>query len=120
MVRFFIDRPSSRGSLRSSHAGGRTLDPRPIAQYPSIAPPTITAPQTYRALRPRRSRTRSRRSSSSMTGLDARYITSTSDGAGSATITLTFNSEAIRTSRKSRSEKLKLAKCCCEEVHSRA
>ena len=65
----------------------------PIAQYPSIAPPTITINATYPGASAKTLEdTVTQIIEQRMTGLDGlRYIASTSDGAGSATITLTFD-----------------------------
>jgi len=97
MVRFFIDRPIFAWviALVIMLAGGLSILRLPIAQYPSIAPPTITVTATYPGASAKTLEdTVTQIIEQRMTGLDGlRYITSTSDGAGSATITLTFNSE---------------------------
>ena len=97
MVRFFIDRPIFAWviALVIMLAGGISILRLPIAQYPSIAPPTITVTATYPGASAKTLEdTVTQIIEQRMTGLDGlRYITSTSDGAGSATITLTFNSE---------------------------
>jgi len=95
MVRFFIDRPIFAWviALVIMLAGGISILRLPIAQYPSIAPPTITVTATYPGASAKTLEdTVTQIIEQRMTGLDGlRYITSTSDGAGSATITLTFN-----------------------------
>src|SRR5215467_5568527 len=97
MVRFFIDRPIFAWviALVIMLAGGMAIVRLPIAQYPSIAPPTITVTSTYPGASAKTLEdTVTQIIEQRMTGLDGlRYMQSASDGAGSATITLTFNSE---------------------------
>jgi len=97
MVRFFIDRPIFAWviALVIMLAGGLAIVRLPIAQYPSIAPPTITITSTYPGASAKTLEdTVTQIIEQRMTGLDGlRYITSTSDSAGTSTITLTFNSE---------------------------
>jgi multidrug efflux pump len=97
MVNFFIDRPIFAWviALVIMLAGAMAIVRLPIAQYPSIAPPTITVTATYPGASAKTLEdTVTQIIEQRMTGLDGlRYITSASDGAGSATITLTFNSE---------------------------
>ena len=73
-------------------AGALSITRLPIAQYPSIAPPTITINATYPGASAKTVEdTVTQIIEQRMTGLDGlRYITSTSDSAGTATITLTF------------------------------
>src|SRR5882672_2399411 len=93
---FFIDRPIFAWviALVIMLAGVLSIFRLPIAQYPSIAPPTITITATYPGASARTLEdTVTQIIEQRMSGLDGlRYIASTSDGAGSATITLTFNS----------------------------
>jgi len=93
---FFIDRPIFAWviALVIMLAGLLSIFRLPIAQYPSIAPPTITITATYPGASARTLEdTVTQIIEQRMSGLDGlRYIASTSDGAGSATITLTFNS----------------------------
>jgi multidrug efflux pump len=97
MVRFFIDRPIFAWviALVIMLAGAISISRLPIAQYPSIAPPTITVSTTYPGASAKTLEdTVTQIIEQRMTGLDGlRYITSTSDSAGSASITLTFNSD---------------------------
>src|SRR5882724_6057616 len=97
MVRFFIDRPIFAWviALVIMLAGALSILRLPIAQYPSIAPPTITVTSTYPGASAKTLEdTVTQIIEQRMTGLDGlRYITSTSDSAGTSTITLTFNSE---------------------------
>jgi multidrug efflux pump len=96
MSRFFIDRPIFAWfiALVIMLAGLISIFRLPIAQYPNIAPPTITINASYPGASAKTLEdTVTQIIEQRMTGLDGlRYIASTSDGAGSATITLTFNS----------------------------
>ncbi len=95
MSRFFIDRPIFAWviALVIMLAGLLSITRLSIAQYPSIAPPTITITATYPGASARTLEdTVTQIIEQRMTGLDGlRYITSTSDSAGTATITLTFD-----------------------------
>ncbi len=98
MASFFIDRPVFAWviAIVIMLAGGLSILRLPIEQYPSVAPPTVTITATY----PGASASTLENSvtqiiEQQMTGLDnLRYIKSTSDSSGTATITLTFNPEA--------------------------
>ena len=94
MSHFFIDRPIFAWviALVIMLAGALSITRLPIAQYPSIAPPTITINATYPGASAKTVEdTVTQIVEQRMTGLDGlRYITSTSDSAGTATITLTF------------------------------
>jgi multidrug efflux pump len=95
MARFFIDRPIFAWviALVIMLAGVLSIFSLPIAQYPSIAPPQIAVTATYpgasaKTLEDSVTQVIEQR----MTGLDGlRYISSTSESSGQATITLTFN-----------------------------
>ncbi len=95
MSHFFIDRPIFAWviALVIMLAGVLSITRLPIAQYPSIAPPTITINATYPGASAKTLEdTVTQIIEQRMTGLDGlRYIASTSDSAGSATITLTFD-----------------------------
>ncbi len=97
MVRFFIDRPIFAWviALVIMLAGALSIARLPIAQYPNIAPPTITVTATYPGASARTLEdTVTQIIEQRMTGLDGlRYITSTSDSAGTAQIVLTFSSD---------------------------
>ena len=60
MSRFFIDRPVFAWviAIIIMLAGALSITSLPVAQYPSIAPPTISSSQLIPALRRRRWRTR--------------------------------------------------------------
>jgi len=95
MSQFFIDRPIFAWviALVIMLAGALSITRLPIAQYPSIAPPTITVSASYPGASAKTLEdTVTQIIEQRMTGLDGlRYITSTSDSAGSAQITLTFD-----------------------------
>ena len=95
MSHFFIDRPIFAWviALVIMLAGVLSITRLPIAQYPSIAPPTITINATYPGASAKTLEdTVTQIIEQRMTGLDGlRYIASTSDSAGTATITLTFD-----------------------------
>src|SRR5262245_63682812 len=98
MSQFFINRPIFAWviALVIMLAGALSIMRLPIAQYPAIAPPTVTITATYPGASARTSEdTVTEIIEQRMTGLDRlRYIASTSDGAGTATITLTFEAGA--------------------------
>jgi multidrug efflux pump len=95
MARFFIDRPIFAWVLAIvvMLAGTLSIMSLPISQYPSIAPPQISIAARYpgasaKALEDSVTQVIEQQ----MKGLDGlRYMSSTSDSTGSATITLTFN-----------------------------
>jgi len=95
MSRFFIDRPIFAWviALVIMLAGVLSIFTLPISQYPSIAPPQITVTANYPGASAKTLEdTVTQIIEQKMTGLDGlRYITSTSDSAGSAQITLTFD-----------------------------
>lgn len=98
MARFFIDRPIFAWviAIIIMLAGTMAIFGLPVSQYPSIAPPTVVINANYpgasaKTVEDSVTQVIEQR----MTGLDyLRYINSTSDSFGNATITLTFNSEA--------------------------
>ena len=98
MARFFIDRPIFAWviALLIMLAGVLAIKGLPIAQYPSIAPPTVVISAFYPGASAKTMEdTVTQVIEQRMTGLDhLRYISSTSDSFGNATITLTFNAEA--------------------------
>ncbi|MBB1382712.1 efflux RND transporter permease subunit, partial [Shewanella sp. SR41-2] len=98
MARFFIDRPIFAWviALLIMLAGVLAIRGLPIAQYPSIAPPTVVISANYPGASAKTMEdTVTQVIEQRMTGLDhLRYISSTSDSFGNATITLTFNAEA--------------------------
>ena len=95
MSRFFIERPIFAWviALVIMLAGVLSIFRLPIAQYPSIAPPTITISASFPGASARTLEdTVTQIIEQRMTGLDGlRYISSTSDSAGTASVTLTFD-----------------------------
>jgi multidrug efflux pump len=98
MARFFIDRPIFAWviALLIMLAGVLAIKGLPIAQYPSIAPPTVVISAYYPGASAKTMEdTVTQVIEQQMTGLDhLRYISSTSDSFGNTKITLTFNAEA--------------------------
>ncbi|MCL1142778.1 efflux RND transporter permease subunit [Shewanella gaetbuli] len=98
MARFFIDRPIFAWviSILIMLAGILAIRGLPVAQYPSIAPPTVTVTAFYPGASAKTMEdTVTQVIEQRMTGIDhLRYISSSSDSFGNATITLTFNTEA--------------------------
>lgn len=98
MARFFIDRPIFAWviSLIIMLAGILSIRSLPVSQYPNIAPPTVVISANYpgasaKIVEDSVTQVIEQR----MTGIDhLRYIASTSDSFGNASITLTFNAEA--------------------------
>ncbi|QIR15940.1 efflux RND transporter permease subunit [Shewanella aestuarii] len=98
MARFFIDRPIFAWviSILIMLAGVLAIKELPVAQYPSIAPPSVVIKAFYPGASAKTMEdTVTQVIEQRMTGLDhLRYINSSSDSFGNATITLTFNAEA--------------------------
>ena len=95
MAQFFIHRPIFAWviALVIMLAGILTLTNMPIAQYPTIAPPTVTISATYPGASAETvENTVTQIIEQQMNGLDGlRYISSNSAGNGSASITLNFD-----------------------------
>ncbi len=95
MANFFIDRPIFAWviAILTVLMGGLALSQLPVAQYPTIAPPTVTIAASY----PGASADTVESSvtqviEQSMQGLDGlQYMSATSDANGNASITLTFS-----------------------------
>ncbi|EXB87452.1 MULTISPECIES: efflux RND transporter permease subunit [unclassified Acinetobacter calcoaceticus/baumannii complex] len=94
MAQFFIHRPIFAWviALVIMLAGGLTLTKMPIAQYPTIAPPTVTIAATYPGASAETvENTVTQIIEQQMNGLDGlRYISSSSAGNGQASIQLNF------------------------------
>lgn len=94
MANYFIDRPVFAWVLAIilMLAGGLAIMNLPIAQYPKIAPPTITISATYPGADAQMvENSVTQVIEQNMNGLDGlMYMSSTSDAAGNASITLTF------------------------------
>ncbi|WBU62068.1 efflux RND transporter permease subunit [Paracoccus albus] len=94
MARFFIDRPVFAWviSIIIMGIGVLSIVSLPIAQYPQIAPPSVTIRATYPGASAETvSNTVTQIIEQQMTGLDGlRYMSSSSTSAGSSTTTLTF------------------------------
>ena len=94
MSRFFIDRPIFAWviAIVIMLAGGLALTLLPVAQYPSIAPPSVSISATYPgASAETLANTVTAPIEQQMKGIDhLEYLSSVSDSSGSVTITLTF------------------------------
>ncbi|PTY07164.1 hydrophobe/amphiphile efflux-1 family RND transporter [Opitutaceae bacterium EW11] len=94
MARFFIDRPVFAWviAIIIMVAGALSIRSLPVAQYPSIAPPQISISANYPGASARTLEdTVTQVIEQRMSGLDhLRYMESSSDSAGNATVTLTF------------------------------
>ncbi|MCA0043233.1 efflux RND transporter permease subunit [Celeribacter litoreus] len=94
MARFFIDRPVFAWviSILIMGIGLLSIFSLPVAQYPQIAPPSISVRATYPGASAETvANTVTQIIEQQMTGLDGmRYMSSSSTSAGSASITLTF------------------------------
>ena len=94
MARFFIDRPVFAWviSIIIMGIGILSILTLPVAQYPQIAPPSVTIRATYPGASAETiSNTVTQVIEQQMTGLDGlRYISSNSTSAGSSSTTLTF------------------------------
>jgi hydrophobe/amphiphile efflux-1 (HAE1) family protein len=95
VARFFIDRPIFAWviAIIVMMAGALSIVSLPVAQYPAIAPPTITVSATYPGASARTLEdTVTQVIEQRMNGLDhLRYLASSSDDAGNAAVTLTFD-----------------------------
>ncbi|MGD9418370.1 MAG: efflux RND transporter permease subunit [Verrucomicrobiota bacterium JB025] len=98
MARFFINRPVFAWviAIIIMVAGILAIRTLPIAQYPNIAPPSVTISGIYPGASAKTVEdTVTQVIEQNMTGLDfLRYIESTSDSTGAFEIILTFNKEA--------------------------
>ena len=96
MSKFFIHRPVVAWVLAifMMIAGGLAILQLPIAQYPTIAPPAVAISATYPGADAQTVQdTVTQVIEQNMNGIDnLMYMSSTSDSAGSVTITLTFKS----------------------------
>ena len=95
MAHFFIDRPIFAWviAIVIMLAGGLSILTLPVAQYPSIAPPTIAINATYPGASAKTVQDSvTQIIEQKMTGLDGLlYMSSSSDSYGRATVTLTFD-----------------------------
>jgi len=95
MARFFIDRPIFAWviAIFIMLAGALSILELPIAQYPSIAPPQISITATYPGASAKAVEdTVTQVIEQQMSGLDGlRYMSSTSDALGTASVSLTFD-----------------------------
>ena len=94
MARFFIDRPIFAWviSIIIMGIGALSILTLPVAQYPQIAPPTVSIRATYPGASAQTvANTVTQLIEQQMTGLDGmRYMSSSSTSAGTAQISLTF------------------------------
>ncbi|HSJ03896.1 MAG TPA: efflux RND transporter permease subunit, partial [Verrucomicrobium sp.] len=94
MSRFFIDRPVFAWvvALVIMVAGGISMMTLPISQYPNIAPPAVAISATYPGASAKTVEdTVTQVIEQKMNGIDnLRYIESSSDSNGGATVTITF------------------------------
>ena len=94
MARFFIDRPIFAWviSIFIMGVGILSIQTLPVAQYPQIAPPTVTVNAVYPGASAETvANTVTQVIEQQMTGLDGlRYVSSSSTSSGSASVTLTF------------------------------
>jgi hydrophobe/amphiphile efflux-1 (HAE1) family protein len=95
MARFFIDRPIFAWviAIIVMMAGAASILFLPVSQYPAIAPPTVTVAASYPGASAKTLEdTVTQVIEQRMNGLDhLRYMSSSSDSAGNAQITLTFD-----------------------------
>ena len=96
MANFFIQRPIFAWvlSIILMLAGGLAIFKLPVAQYPTIAPPAVAISATYPGADAQTVQdTVTQVIEQNMNGIDnLMYMSSTSDSAGSVTLTLTFQS----------------------------
>jgi len=98
MAQFFIDRPVFAWviAIVIMLAGALAIGTLPIEQYPKIAPPAVSVNASYPGASAKTLEDAvTQVIEQKMTGIDnLRYMSSTSDSTGQATITLTFEPEA--------------------------
>ena len=98
MSRFFIDRPVFAWviSIIIMGIGILSILTLPVAQYPQIAPPSVTINATYPGASAETvANTVTQVIEQQMTGLDGmRYMSSSSTSAGTSTTTLTFQTDS--------------------------
>lgn len=98
MARFFIDRPVFAWviAIIIMLAGGISIFSLPVAQYPTIAPPTVSIEATYPGASAQTLEdTVTQVIEQKMKGIDnLLYMASSSDSSGRASITLTFDAKA--------------------------
>ncbi len=98
MAQFFIDRPVFAWviAIVIMLAGGLAILGLPVEQYPRIAPPAVSINAVYPGASAKTLEDAvTQVIEQKMTGIDnLRYMSSTSDSSGQATITLTFEPEA--------------------------
>ena len=96
MAKFFIDRPIFAWviAIVIMLAGGLAITQLPVEQYPEIAPPSVQINATYPgATAATLEESVTQVIEQNMNGIDnLKYFSSTSDSAGNASITLTFES----------------------------
>jgi len=96
MAKFFINRPIFAWviAILIMMGGALSISQLPIEQYPEIAPPSVQINVTYPgATAETLERTVTQVIEQNMNGIDnLMYLSSQSDSAGSATVTLTFES----------------------------
>lgn len=94
MARFFIDRPVFAWviAIFIMGIGALSIFTLPVAQYPEIAPPSVSVTAAYPGASAETvSNTVTQIIEQQMTGLDGlRYISSSSTSSGTASVTLTF------------------------------
>jgi The (Largely Gram-negative Bacterial) Hydrophobe/Amphiphile Efflux-1 (HAE1) Family len=94
MIRFFIDRPIFAWviAIIIMLAGGLAMSKLPVAQYPTIAPPTVSINTSYPGASAKVIEDSvTQIIEQNLKGLDGLlYMSSSSDGSGSASIMLTF------------------------------
>lgn len=95
MAKFFIERPIFAWviAIIIMFAGGLSITTLPVAQYPAIAPPTISIGATYPGADAKTiQNTVTQIIEQNMNGLDnLLYMSSSSDSSGNVSITLTFS-----------------------------
>ncbi|AWH87830.1 efflux RND transporter permease subunit [Limnobaculum parvum] len=98
MAKFFIDRPIFAWviAIIIMLAGALAIIQLPISQYPTIAPPAISVSASYPGADAQTVQDSvTQIIEQNMNGIDKlMYMSSTSDSAGNATVTLTFDSKA--------------------------
>lgn len=125
MANFFIRRPIFAWVLAIilMMAGALAILQLPVAQYPTIAPPAVSVSANYPGADAQTVQdTVTQVIEQNMNGIDnLMYMSSTSDSAGSVTITLTFQSGTDLISRKCRcrTNSSSPRRCCRRRFSSR-
>jgi len=126
LARFFIDRPIFAWviAIVIMLAGALSITILPVAQYPDVAPPTVTISASYPGASAQTvENSVTQLLEEELTGIDGLlYFSSTSDATGNASIQITFQEGTTLTRRRCRFRTRFNARtpACLPKVNNRA